>query len=90
MKTAGIAAMGVAAVIFLTALLFADRRSLLAAVGDSAGGFSVCFHSGRSVCDRFRSGYLPTDPKLAQRAREARDAELGLDLAPPLKAFEAG
>lgn len=23
--------------------------------------------------------YLPTDPKLAQQAREARDAELGLD-----------
>ena len=79
MKTAGIAAMGAAAVIFLTALLLltAGHFSLLWVILLVVSPFVFILGVPFATC----SGpeYLPTDPKLAQQAREARDAELGLD-----------
>ena len=79
MKTAGMATMGGAAVIFLIALLLftAGHFSLLLVILLILSPFVfilvVPFATGSGP------EYLPTDPKLAQQAREARDAELGLD-----------
>ena len=79
MKTAGMATMGGAAVIFLIALLLltAGHFSLLWVILLILSPFvfiwGVPFATGSGPED------LPTDPKLAQQAREARDAELGLD-----------
>ena len=60
MKTAGIAAMGAAAVIFLTALLLltAGHFSLLWVILLVVSPF--VFILGVPVCDRFRSG-VPAD-----------------------------
>lgn len=79
MKTAGIAAMGVAAVIFLTALLLltAGHFSLLWVILLVVSPF--VFILGVPFATGSGPEYLPTDPKLAQQAREAHDAELGLD-----------
>ena len=79
MKTAGIAAMGVAAIIFLTALLLltAGHFSLLWVILLVVSPF--VFILGVPFATSSGPEYLPTDPKLAQQAREARDAELGLD-----------
>lgn len=79
MKTAGMATMGGAAVIFLIALLLltAGHFSLLWVVLLILSPF--VFILGVPFATGSGPEYLPTDPKLAQRAREARDAELGLD-----------
>ena len=79
MKTAGIAAMGAAAVIFLTALLLltAGHFSLLWVILLVVSPF--VFILGVPFATGSGPECLPTDPKLAQQAREARDAELGLD-----------
>ena len=79
MKTAGMATMGGAAVIFLIALLLltAGHFSLLWVILLILSPF--VFILGVPFATGSGPEYLPTDPKLAQRAREARDAELGLD-----------
>lgn len=79
MKTAGMATMGGAAVIFLIALLLltAGHFSLLWVVLLILSPF--VFILGVPFATGSGPEYLPTDPKLAQQAREARDAELGLD-----------
>lgn len=79
MKTAGMATMGGAAVIFLIALLlltaghFSMLWIILLVLSPFVFILGVPFATGSGP------EYLPTDPKLAQQAREARDAELGLD-----------
>ena len=90
MKTAGIAAMGAAAVIFLTALLLltAGHFSLLWVILLVVSPF--VFILGVPFATGSGPEYLPTDPKLAQQAREARDAELGLDSSLLSRTFEAG
>lgn len=79
MKTAGMATMGGAAVIFLIALLLltAGHFSLLWVILLILSPFA--FILGVPFATGSGPEYLPTDPKLAQQAREARDAELGLD-----------
>ena len=79
MKTAGMATMGGAAVIFLIALLLltAGHFSLLWVILLILSPF--VFIVGVPCATGSGPEYLPTDPKLAQQAREARDAELGLD-----------
>lgn len=79
MKTAGMATMGGAAVIFLIALLLltAGHFSLLWVILLILSPF--VFILGVPFTTGSGPEYLPTDPKLAQQAREARDAELGLD-----------
>ena len=79
MKTAGMATMGGAAVIFLIALLLltAGHFSLLWVILLILSPF--VFILGMPFATGSGPEYLPTDPKLAQQAREARDAELGLD-----------
>lgn len=79
MKTAGMATMGGAAVIFLIALLLltAGHFSLLWVILLILSPF--IFILGVPFATGSGPEYLPTDPKLAQQAREARDAELGLD-----------
>ena len=79
MKTAGMATMGGAAVIFLIALLLltAGHFSLLWVILLILS--PVVFILGVPFATGSGPEYLPTDPKLAQQAREARDAELGLD-----------
>lgn len=79
MKTAGMATMGGAAVIFLIALLLltAGHLSLLWVILLILSPF--VFILGVPFATGSGPEYLPTDPKLAQQAREARDAELGLD-----------
>lgn len=79
MKTAGMATMGGAAVIFLIALLLltAGHFSLLWVILLILAPF--VFILGVPFATGSGPEYLPTDPKLAQQAREARDAELGLD-----------
>lgn len=79
MKTAGMATMGGAAVIFLIALLLltASHFSLLWVILLILSPF--VFILGVPFATGSGPEYLPTDPKLAQQAREARDAELGLD-----------
>jgi len=78
-KTAGMATMGGAAVIFLIALLLltAGHFSLLWVILLILSPF--VFILGVPFATGSGPEYLPTDPKLAQQAREARDAELGLD-----------
>jgi len=73
------ATMGGAAVIFLIALLLltAGHFSLLWVVLLILSPF--VFILGVPFATGSGPEYLPTDPKLAQQAREARDAELGLD-----------
>lgn len=79
MKTTGMATMGGAAVIFLIALLLltAGHFSLLWVILLILSPF--VFILGVPFATGSGPEYLPTDPKLAQQAREARDAELGLD-----------
>ena len=79
MKTAGMATMGGAAVIFLIALLLltAGHFSLLWVILLVLSPF--VFILGFPFATGSGPEYLPTDPKRAQQAREARDAELGLD-----------
>lgn len=79
MKTAGMATMGGTAVIFLIALLLltAGHFSLLWVILLILSPF--VFILGVPFATGSGPEYLPTDPKLAQQAREARDAELGLD-----------
>ena len=79
MKTAGMATMGGAAVIFLIALLLltAGHFSLLWVILLVLSPF--VFILGVPFATGSGPEYPPTDPKLAQQAREARDAELGLD-----------
>lgn len=79
MKTAGMATMGGAAVIFLIALLLltAGHFSLLWVILLILSPF--VFILGVPFATGSGPEYLPTDPKLAQQAREAHDAELGLD-----------
>lgn len=79
MKTAGMATMGGAAVIFLIALLLltAGHFSMLWVILLVLSPF--VFIMGVPFATGSGPEYLPTDPKLAQQAREARDAELGLD-----------
>lgn len=79
MKTAGMATMGGAAVIFLIALLLltTGHFSLLWVILLILSPF--VFILGVPFATGSGPEYLPTDPKLAQQAREARDAELGLD-----------
>ena len=79
MKTAGMATMGGAAVIFLIALLLltAGHFSLLWVILLILS--PIVFILGVPFATGSGPEYLPTDPKLAQQAREARDAELGLD-----------
>lgn len=79
MKTAGMATMGGAAVIFLIALLLltAGHFSMLWVILLVLSPF--VFILGVPLATGSGPEYLPTDPKLAQQAREARDAELGLD-----------
>ena len=79
MKTAGMATMGGSAVIFLIALLLltAGHFSLLWVILLVLSPF--VFVLGVPFATGSGPEYLPTDPKLAQQAREARDAELGLD-----------
>ena len=79
MKTAGMATMGGAAVIFLIALLLltAGHFSLLWVILLILSPF--VFILGVPFATGSGPEYLPTDPKLAQQAREARNAELGLD-----------
>ena len=79
MKTAGMATMGGAAVIFLIALLLltAGHFSLLWVILLILSPF--VFILGVPFATGSGPEYLPTDPKLAQQAREARDAELCLD-----------
>lgn len=79
MKTAGMATMGGAAVIFLIALLLltAGHFSLLWVILLILSPF--VFILGVPFATGSGPEYLPTDPKQAQQAREARDAELGLD-----------
>ena len=79
MKTAGMATMGGAAVIFLIALLLltAGHFSLLWVILLVLSPF--VFILGVPFATGSGPEYRPTDPKLAQQAREARDAELGLD-----------
>ena len=79
MKTAGMATMGGAAVIFLIALLLltAGHFSMLWVILLVLSPF--VFILGVRFATGSGPEYLPTDPKLAQQAREARDAELGLD-----------
>lgn len=79
MKTAGMATMGGVAVIFLIALLLltAGHFSLLWVILLILSPF--VFILGVPFATGSGPEYLPTDPKLAQQAREARDAELGLD-----------
>lgn len=79
MKTAGMATMGGAAVIFLIALLLltAGHFSLLWVILLILSPF--VFILGVPFATGSGPEYLPTDPKLAQQAREARDAGLGLD-----------
>ena len=79
MKTAGMATMGGAAVIFLIALLLltAGHFSMLWVILLVLSPF--VFILGVPFATGSGPAYLPTDPKLAQQAREARDAELGLD-----------
>ena len=79
MKTAGMATMGGAAVIFLIALLLlpAGHFSMLWVILLVLSPF--VFILGVPFATGSGPEYLPTDPKLAQQAREARDAELGLD-----------
>lgn len=79
MKTAGMATMGGATVIFLIALLLltAGHFSLLWVILLILSPF--VFILGVPFATGSGPEYLPTDPKLAQQAREARDAELGLD-----------
>ena len=79
MKTAGIAAMGVAAVIFLTALLLQNAGHLSQLWVLLLIVYPLVFILGVPFATGSGPEYLPTDPKLAQQAREARDAELGLD-----------
>ena len=79
MKTAGMATMGGAAVIFLIALLLltAGHFSMLWVILLVLSPF--VFILGVPFATGSGPEYLPTDPKPAQQAREARDAELGLD-----------
>lgn len=79
MKTAGMATMGGSAVISLIALLLltAGHFSLLWVILLVLSPF--VFILGVPFATGSGPEYLPTDPKLAQQAREARDAELGLD-----------
>lgn len=79
MKTAGIATMGGAAIIFLIALLLltAGQFSLLWVILLVISPF--VFILGVPFATGSGPEYLPTDPALAQKAREARDAELGLN-----------
>lgn len=79
MKTAGMATMGGAAVFFLIALLLltAGHFSMLWVILLVLSPF--VFILGVPFATGSGPEYLPTDPKLAQQAREARDAELGLD-----------
>ena len=79
MKTAGMATMGGAAVIFLIALLLltAGHFSMLWVILLVLSPF--VFILGVPFATGSGPEYLPTDPKLAQQARVARDAELGLD-----------
>lgn len=79
MKTAGMATMGGAAVIFLIALLLltAGHFSMLWVILLVLSPF--VFILGVPFATGSGPEYLPTDPKLAQQAREARDADLGLD-----------
>ena len=79
MKTAGMATMGGSAVIFLIALLLltAGHFSLLWVILLVLSPF--VFILGVPFATGSGPEYIPTDPKLAQQAREARDAELGLD-----------
>lgn len=79
MKTAGMATMGGAAVIFLIALLLltAGHFSMLWVILLVLSPF--VFILGVPFATGSGPEYLPTDPKLAQQAREARDAVLGLD-----------
>ena len=79
MKTAGMTTMGGAAVIFLIALLLltAGHFSLLWVILLVLSPF--VFILGVPFATGSGPEYLPTDPKLAQQAREARDAEQGLD-----------
>ena len=73
------ATMGGAAVIFLIALLLltAGHFSMLWVILLVLSPF--VFNLGVPFATGSGPEYLPTDPKLAQQAREARDAELGLD-----------
>lgn len=57
----------------------ADRRSLFAAEVILLVLSPFVFILGVPFATGSGPEYLPTDPKLAQQAREARDAELGLD-----------
>ena len=73
------ATMGGAAEIYLIALLLltAGHFSLLWVILLVLSPF--VFILGVPFATGSGPEYLPTDPKLAQQAREARDAELGLD-----------
>ena len=73
------ATMGGAAVIFLIALLLltAGHFSMLWVILLVLSPF--VFILGVPFATGSGPEYLPTDPKLAQQAREARDADLGLD-----------